>query len=323
MVDEEKIMKNEMKELAKKLIADAHMMTAFLDDPFLTRRIQAAWPPVFIIGTPRSGSTLIYQMLMHRFEFAYFPNIANFFYMCPVFVTRLAREILPAYQSRFASRYGFEDGWLSPSEAGNIWNRWFPHEKREGYHYTPSGYLSTADIQAMRSLTGSLTREFKAPFLTKNGKMAVRIKALYDVFPDALFVHITRSLSDSALSILVKRRRDHKNWWSVIPKEFDPVSAATELEQVAAQVFYIEHDIQRDISVYDKKFHVTIDYVTLCREPENSIKRLYDFFRAHSLPILAKNVKPFDPFPVSSPSRSKFINKNDVDGIGEILQKLQ
>ena len=41
--------------------------------------------PLFIIGPPRSGSTLLYQYLARYFDISYFNNYHHKNYMCPSF----------------------------------------------------------------------------------------------------------------------------------------------------------------------------------------------------------------------------------------------
>ena len=76
-----------LKKIVKKSIYWGHKTTSILDSQFLKKEIKCQWPPIFILGAPRSGTTLIYQLLISNFRFAYFPNIANTFYMCPIYAT--------------------------------------------------------------------------------------------------------------------------------------------------------------------------------------------------------------------------------------------
>ena len=43
----------------------------------------------FVLGPPRSGTTLLYELLLTRFRFAYFSNLAHRFYRTPVAASRL------------------------------------------------------------------------------------------------------------------------------------------------------------------------------------------------------------------------------------------
>jgi len=41
---------------------------------------QNFYPPIFIVGAPRSGSTLLYQLLAYYYNFSYFTNYSSLFY---------------------------------------------------------------------------------------------------------------------------------------------------------------------------------------------------------------------------------------------------
>ncbi|NIU01843.1 MAG: hypothetical protein GWN01_13315, partial [Nitrosopumilaceae archaeon] len=80
-------MKTHLKKTVKHLLRQAHKLTGILDRPYLMREIECRYPPVFILGPPRSGTTLLYQLMTCSFNFAYIPNIANKFYRCPISAT--------------------------------------------------------------------------------------------------------------------------------------------------------------------------------------------------------------------------------------------
>ena len=96
------------------------------------------YPPIFIVGPPRSGTTLLYQIIVHCFHVAYFPNIAARFYKIPVIATKIGKILFRPYKSDFTSTYGLVKGTMAPHEAGVIWDRWFPTEQKHGYNYTPA-----------------------------------------------------------------------------------------------------------------------------------------------------------------------------------------
>ena len=48
--------------------------------------------------------------------------------MAPVIVTKFALKLTKPYVSDFTSDYGQIKGAMAPSEAGGIWNRWYPTE---------------------------------------------------------------------------------------------------------------------------------------------------------------------------------------------------
>jgi hypothetical protein len=68
-------------------------------------------PPVFIVGAPRSGSTLLYQLIVVRFDVGYLSNLHCRLYGAPSLVERMAgRRLEPP--AVFSSDHGRTD-WLA------------------------------------------------------------------------------------------------------------------------------------------------------------------------------------------------------------------
>ena len=309
------------KTVAKRILELGHKSTALLDSRFLNRDIQLQFPPVFIVGVPRSGTTLLYQLMMSAFKFAYIPNVANTWYQCPITATRWALRWCQPYQSLFASRHGYEQGCLAPSEAGNIWNRWFPYEKREGFNYTPAGWLSDSAQQEIVRCVAHIEQLFDAPFLTKNVKMSVRIAALREMFPGALFIHISRDPLDAALSLLVVRRKNNKEWWSVLPREYAELEALPELEQVCKQVYFTEQNILDDVKGISDRVH-SLPYSTVCSQPHLTITELSQYFNQSEM-NLAPDLKDVpDSFPVSQPKTQGVVSPEEVEKMRQMLDEL-
>ena len=63
-----------IKKLSKHLIILANNFLGFLEPYFYPKKTPQKLNPIFIIGAPRSGSTLLYQVLTHRYKFIYLNN---------------------------------------------------------------------------------------------------------------------------------------------------------------------------------------------------------------------------------------------------------
>ncbi|HQU70719.1 MAG: sulfotransferase [Calditrichaeota bacterium] len=256
-----------LKRVARSAIAAAHRASGVLDAPFYRNTRLPQWSPTFVLGAPRSGTTLLYQVLTSAFRFAYFPNVADQFYQCPIRMTRLTLPDQFHFTSTFESRYGREQGRLAPSEGGNVWNRWFPHENREGFNFTPANFLSEGDLGRIRTTIACFEDTFSAPFISKNVKMGVRLPALKALFPDANYCYIQRNPADVALSLLLYRRKSGKSWWSAMPREIEQLKSLSDLEQVVGQVYYLEQNIEEGLSDLPGERVLWVDYRDLCRNP--------------------------------------------------------
>ena len=273
--------------------------------PLERRRLQRVGPtgpeepPLFLIGAPRSGTTLLYQLCVQRFELAYFPWLSNVLPEAAVTAACLARRLYPPYRSDFSSRYGRSHGGRAPHEAGQVWHRWFPDSGDTG-HYTSAGELSDDARDELRQTVAAMNRAFGVPFINKNVLHSVRIRALADVFPKALFVWIRRNSLDAAASILRARRKigvPSDGWWSVMPKQIDQLRGLSVPEQVSGQVYCVEQIIAEDLNAIGTGRSLEIDYLQMCEAPKTCVTHIEEFVGEHGAALQAKDEVPerFEP----------------------------
>lgn len=255
--------------------------------------------PVFIVGAPRSGTTLLYQIITQAWQFSYFSEYAANIPWAAVTVTRNKIQEFDKDNNNFDSSYGHPEGNFAPGEAGRFWNRWFPTEKRHGYSYVDDKFLNPQQKQIIYQTVANLEHLIGAPFINKNVKNCVRIRALNDVFPQALFIHIERNMNENAASILQMRKKKTGNvdkWLGVMPKNIDDLLQLGGHEQIIAQLHFLKKNIVEDINALNcNYFH--IQYESLCNEPNKVLNQLTAFFEANKLMLKTKSSK-FDVFPV-------------------------
>lgn len=280
------------------------------------------YPPVFIIGPPRSGTTLLYQLMVHHFKVAYFNTLANQFFVAPWVASAVSKPFLRPYRSDFKSYYGKIAGLGSPHEGGSIWNRWFPREHREGYNYVGSAYLSPDQKTEIRRLVAGMERVFSAPFLNKNVKNSVRIHALVDLFPQSLFLQMRRDPVHTALSILEGRKRlgEHLNrWLSVMPRQVKETEGKDYAQQIAEQLFYVEENVAEDRKkMGEDRFH-TVFYRDLCWNPRREMEKIETFFASKGVSLEKLNEVP-DSFPFRERRGSSYSSeqRNLVEKVKEM-----
>ena len=223
-------------------------------------------PVVFVLGLPRSGTTLVYQYLVHRLEVAYWTNGVGLHPNAPVVTSFLERRHGP-YRSDFRSRYGKVEGVAAPREAGSVWGRFFDLER-----YTRAEDVRPGDAEALRNLVAATQRVFGGtPFVNKNVKHMLRIDALARVFPESLFLVVRRRPQDVALSILRARLEllaDPTQWWSVRPPDHERLAGLPVEEQVAGQVLSLRRRLDADLAALPEGRVLRLDYERFCREPD-------------------------------------------------------
>ena len=234
-------------------------------------------PQVFILGLPRSGTTLVYQYIVHRYHVSYFTNGVGQRPYDPCRTTYRQMRANPPYASDFESAYGRSQGEMAPREAGNFWLRFFDidaYESADDLRAHRAAALARS-IHTMQALSGG------APFVNKNVKHMLRIDALASVFPDARFLVVERDMVDVALSVMrsrVKTLGDRGAWFSVKPPEYDEIRLLAPEEQVCAQVFALEARLNDDLRrVKADRVH-TIAYEDFCAHPDSVFDSMADIF---------------------------------------------
>ena len=236
------------------------------------------YPPVFIIGAPRSGSTLLYKLLTERYKFSYFSNFSSMFYETPVLGTLIQKKLrIKASKSEYTFNYGRVNGLGSPSECGEFWYRWFP----KGMHvYVPHGKTSFHNLEELRNEISGMSKFTDAPMIFKNLYNSMRIAPIVESMPNALFVVCRRNHLNNSLSILngrITNLKQKDKWWSLPPKEIDLLLGLPYSAQVTGQVFYTYKQIEADKKRYGKDRFLEIHYEDLCSNVYKILKKIEQF----------------------------------------------
>jgi hypothetical protein len=244
-----------------------------LEGGLLRHRFRSTAPQLFVLGLPRSGTTLVCQYITHRLRVAYFTNAVGTYPASPCMVTCLQHWRHGDYVSNFESHYGKVAHPLGPREAGSFWGRFFPLEE-----YCRFDELGRADVDRLRNTIACVQRLFgDVPFVNKNVKHLLRIEALQKTFPRAHFLMVERDLQSIALSILRGRYRSAAGpnlWWSIRPPNFSELRDLPLVEQVAGQIAATRQRAEQDLATLAPERVTRIGYEAFCVKPEALIDQL-------------------------------------------------
>lgn len=219
--------------------------------------------PIFIIGAPRTGSTILYQSITNQYDVLYIDNLvcafnknlyAGFFLSNLLFKNKS--------HDRFESRHGTTDGLHSPSECGAFWYRWLPTDK----HFIDYSDFDESIVNAIRSEITAVTNKYNKPLIFKNLNAGQRLRLLHRCFPDAKFIFCKRDPFYTAQSILLAKRRtgiSDNEFWSVMPRNVENLKPLSWPEQIVAQIYYLEKQIIEDLSLFPEKNKLDIEYLEL------------------------------------------------------------
>ncbi len=247
--------------------------------------------PIFIVGAPRTGSTLLYQAIVTKYDVGYPSNCIARFWDNPVVGYILQKDIAGDidFQSDFDSEHGYaKNKFLEPHEFGFFWDRWF--DNSDSHYSSPDEEVSLKLNQEVSKLFAISGKKW----VFKNLTLGLKIPLLKQVFPKAKFVWIKRNPLFVAQSLLIGRRErydDINTWWSLKPKEINSIQKLNPEEQVIAQIFFSEKQIKKDLNQIRGGDFVKITYEKLCENPDEVLENKLDWFNSSKENKLNRNFK--------------------------------
>lgn len=246
------------------------------------RTENAKFQPVFIIGPPRSGSTILFQVLTNYLDVSYITNLVNLAKTNPYFGFYLNDKFSTNKpHNTFSSNFGkTKDNNLSAPNEGLFWYKWI----EKGVYFSDSNSLNNKQKKEFRDTIYAIINKYKKPFLIKNLSFSVRLKLLVDIFPEAKYIYIKRNPVYIAQSIIQAKRKlnipDYE-MWSVKPKKFKEFEKSGLVKQVINQINGIEDHINDDKQLIPENNFIEISYEELCSNTKQSIDILKSFIRAN------------------------------------------
>lgn len=282
--------------------------------------------PTFIIGPPRSGTTLLGQIVCHTFEVSYIPNLAirfkNNHNKLPPIVTMTRLAKLLGYtrnvEEKFESYYGSSNVLGGSSDSDFIWR-----------DILPMGYLDRGDLKSrqrrfIHRVTAGIERVFNKPFVDKCVGHSLRIPALLEIFPDALFIRCRRNPLAVAQSVYLGRTRNDKarsTWPTPHVTGYEALFEKSLIEQCAGQQYLFDKDIDRGLEGLPADRCIEIDYDDVCTQPKVEVGRIYEFMLKHQINVKRANKAP-KSFPPSNYRRLDLTVYNElVDCLEKIYGK--
>ncbi|MBT8202261.1 MAG: sulfotransferase [Acidimicrobiia bacterium] len=264
---------------------------------FERRRLQSAGDPelpiVLVVGLPRSGTTLLGQVLTAHLPVSFPSNLTELFPHAPITAThRLGR--FARRRVRYETFYGNTASLGSPNDAFSIWNRWLGADR---YH-TPS-QLDPATGAQMRRFFGAWELAMGRPFLNKNNRNTAAMGALAEHLPTARFVVIRRDPLFVAQSLVEARQvvqGDRRVGWGLgaegVAGDDDYIT------DVADQVKRVEQTLDEQLARLPAGVTRQVTYAALCADPAGLVRDV-----AGWLGVVPADTAGLEPFAVADRPR--------------------
>lgn len=285
------------------------------------------YPPLFIVGCARSGSTLLMQWLAASQKFAYPSNLASRLFGSPKMGALLHRafidldtreEITPADQRvvHFDSSLGKTIGAAQPNEFWYFWRRFF---KFDDLQKLTDNELNEIGSDRFVHELAEFESVFGKPIAMKAMIVNWHLDFIHQILPNAIFVFVQRDTASNALSLLNARREffgDEQTWYSFKPPEYDSLSKLSPMEQVVAQVLLTENAVARCFEKIPSENTLTVSYESFCDEPEQVWRQLQTIYKSADPKV---DIGPYSG-PTSFDKRAT--NSSELEEIGAIVERL-
>ena len=278
-------------------------------------------PVILVFGSPRSGTTLLTQILSSTGDFAYPSNFLTRFAFAPYFGAMFQQMLFnPEYDfgeemsdiqsnSNFQSNLGKTKGALGVNEFFHFWRKFFPNYEPG---FLTNNDLLNVDIIRMRSELAGIESVFGKPFVSKGKMMQFNSSFFSQRMPELFFIHIKRDPLFVMQSVLLSRRKYYNTdriWFSVKPKEYSWLSKLDVFKQIAGQIFFTERAIEEELGHIASHRKLTIHYENLCEDPLNFYDKLGLALKRNNHSLSSCNLPEFFPSGNSLKVTNKEFNK--------------
>lgn len=294
-------------EKLEEILGEVNALLGRADAGAISSFRQPKYPVVLVMGSPRSGTTLLLQFLAASGYFCYPTNILSRFYCAP----RLGAKIqlmLTTYDFKneifgsaggvdFVSTLGKTRGALAPHEFWYFWRRFFrPTET----HKLSEEQIRSVDHKQFAAELAALEAVFDKPLVMKGMVVNWDIPFVSRILEKVLFIHIRRHPLYNIQSILGARKDysgDVSEWWSFRPPEYPKLKGLGPYEQVAGQVYFTNGGVEEGLAAVNRERALTVEYEELCAAPREVFRRVAEKLSLQGLAADWPYVGP-ESFPV-------------------------
>ncbi len=221
---------------------------------------------VFIVGPPRSGSTLVYQIIILAFRFSYLTNFSALMPSLPGTMTLISKSLFEPLSRLKLANYGFIKGLWSPNEGGAIMSKWF------GANCSGTPEASVATIQEVMG----------APFINKNTFNSGRVRNIVQRLPNAIFIHVWRDLLSNVASTYWKAKSSPQKMFGYYPKGCLESPNDDIFDREARRTIQIHGEICEAIGSQDSPV-VDLTYNALCDNTHQMLRYVEEQFALFGL----------------------------------------
>ncbi len=232
-------------------------------------------PSIHVIGAPRSGTTLLTQLLLTYLNIGYINNLTAAFYKSPVYGIKLSRQLLGEnYISQMTSTYGRTKHIQEPHEFSYFWKMHLNYPDFLQRTYDKNHKVNWKDL---KEALYQITLAYEKPVVYKSFQFGFHAKEAVKRMPKTLFLHIERDLIQNAFSILKLRSSTLGNedeWASIKPVQYQILKNENKYRQIIGQILFLNFEYRKQLNDIPEENKLFLDYRDLCIGTDKIIKEV-------------------------------------------------
>lgn len=254
-------------------------------DEYIKQRISLNTnPPMIITGMPRSGTTLLSQVLPARYDLGYISNLMAKFYDSPLIGAWLQQKLMPTdihTLRKFKSHHGQTYNIYEPHEFGYFWSRYLNlgidcHEPEDNEQF------QNVDISRLNTVLSEISTIMQRTLVCKCSIAPFLLKGLFH-HTNMFCIHIVRdkdSVIKSILKVRKERLGDPREWWSIRPAQWEKMLNKSPAEQVSWQYDRVLDSI-KNASIGSEARIIEIKLEDMVADPEHILETIIRAYKAY------------------------------------------
>ena len=232
-------------------------------------------PIVFIVGVPRTGTTLLHQLMVRHMDVSYISNAVARYWLAPLWAMKHART---KDEIELRSDLGRTEGDAAPHEFGWFW---LYHAPTDGSHHRTDAELEALDWGYIRGELEAIASWSQRPLVLKNLETVdYHIARFARELTGSKFILMERDPSFTAQSLIESRRKrygDEHSWWSIRPRDVEAWRDRSPEDQVAHQIQDISSNIAAGLATLPPSRRMVLRYETLVQDPLRQMQGIANF----------------------------------------------
>lgn len=236
---------------------------------------------VFVVGAPRSGTTIFSQFLFSHFDLGYVSNLMACFWGAPITGALLSEKLLGKEKSlSTVSDFGATPRINDSHEFGRFWRDMLGYE---GMQQKRS--IDSDDLRRLSEKLDSISKVFQKSVGYKVFQLGWHILQFQELRPNTKWIWIERSVEANALSLLYLREKlfnDRAVWASARPRSAESEEFPSYYHEVVFQVTAINSWYRSQFDLVEDKNWLHVSYEDFVAEPSQTLDRTRGFLNEQS-----------------------------------------